>query len=86
MLIYVVSIGKISPNPNRAKCISEKKKPTTLKDLQSWLGAANYLRKYIKCYAWIVQPLYDIMQLKAVPKSLRKRDGAPDRKKIEIQW
>jgi hypothetical protein len=38
-----------------------------INELQSWLGVANYLRKYIEKYAEIVQPLYDIMDLKNVP-------------------
>jgi hypothetical protein len=27
------------------------------KPLQAWLGAANYLRKYINDYAYVVKPL-----------------------------
>ena len=32
----------IYPNKNRARDIAEKLKPTTLQELQAWLGAANY--------------------------------------------
>jgi hypothetical protein len=81
-----ISENKIYPNRNIAKCIRQKPRPETLKELQAWLGAANYLRKYIENYAEIVQPLYDVMDLKNVPKSLRKRNGAPNGKKILIQW
>ena len=58
----------------------------TLKELQAWLGASNYLRRYIEEYASITQPLYDIMDLKNVPKALRKRNGAPNGSKIYIEW
>ena len=81
-----ISENKIYPNKNRAKCLKEKPKPETLNELQAWLGAANYLRKYIENYAEIVQPLYNIMDLKNVPKSLRKRNGAPNGKKVIVQW
>jgi hypothetical protein len=76
----------IYPNRNRAKCIREKSRLETLKELQACLGAANYLRKYIGNYAEKVQPLYDVTDLKNVPKSLRKRNGAPNGKKVIIQW
>ena len=64
----------------------EKPQLRTLKELQAWLGVANYLRKYIEKYAEIVQPLYDIMELKNIPKNLRKRNGAPDGKIVNIEW
>jgi hypothetical protein len=53
-----ISLNRIYPNRNRAKCMREKPRPETLKELQAWLGAANYLRKYIGNYAEIVQPSY----------------------------
>lgn len=81
-----ISENNIYPNKDRAKCLINKPKPTSLNELQSWLGVANYLRKYIEKYAEVVQPLYDIMDLKNVPKSLRKRNGAPNGKKVIIQW
>jgi hypothetical protein len=58
-----ISEHKIYPNRNRAKCIRQKPRPETLKELQAWLGAANYLRKYIVNYAEIVQPFYYVMDL-----------------------
>jgi hypothetical protein len=64
-----ISENKIYPKRNKAKCIRQKPRPETLKELQAWLGAANYLRKYIGNHAEIVQPLYDIMDLKNVPKT-----------------
>ena len=58
----------------------------TLKELQRWLGVGNYLRKYIKNYAELAKPLYDLMDLKNVPKELRKRNGAPYGKLINVEW
>ena len=81
-----MSKGQLKPKPDRAKCIASKEKPTTLKGLQGWLGAANYLRKYIPDYAQITQQLYNLVDQKNKPKSKRKRNGAPDGKKIAVIW
>ena len=63
-----------------------KPKPITVNQLQSWLGVANYYRKYIQNYAEIAQPLYDLMGLKNVPKNCRKKNGAVDGKKVNLEW
>ena len=81
-----INNNEIYPNKNRAISIADKPKPTTLQELQAWLGAANYLRKYIDDYTQMVQPLYNMMQLKNIPKHLRKRNGAPNGKKVIIKW
>jgi hypothetical protein len=64
----------------------QKPKPQTLKELQSWLGVTNYYRRFIKHYATIAQPLYDLMGLSEVPKQFRKRNGAVDGNKVLITW
>ncbi len=46
----------------------------------------NYLQKYIDDYAQVVQPLYNLIQLKNIPKYLRKRNGAQNVKKVIIEW
>ena len=57
----------------KAKYIATKEKPSTLKCLLGWLGAANYLRRYIPNYAQVTQPLYNLVDQKKIPKSLRKK-------------
>ncbi|CAF1079374.1 unnamed protein product [Brachionus calyciflorus] len=54
--------------------------------LQSWLGVANYYRRFISHYAQKTKPLYDVMKLKEVPKNLRKKNGAVDRKRVPLVW
>ena len=76
----IINNNEIYPNKNLAKSIADKLKPTTLQEFQVWLGAANYLRKYIVDYAEVVQPLYNMMKLKNIPKHLRKRNDAPNKK------
>ena len=72
--------------PDRAKCQATKEKPTTLKGLQGWLGAANYFRKYKPDYGQVTQPLYNLVDQKNIPKSKRKKNGAPDWKKVAVIW
>ena len=81
-----VSHGEIKPKPDRGKCIAARERPSTLKGLQAWLGAANYLRKYIPNFAQITQPLYNLVDQKKVPKNLRKKNGAPMGEKIKVTW
>ncbi len=81
-----ISDNEIYPNNGRARSIINKPRPTNLQELQAWLGAANYLRKYINDYAQVVQPLYNLMQLKNIPEYLRKRNGAPNGRKVIIEW
>ena len=81
MWLFVNGIG----NSYRL-CINRFSTKWHTKELQGWLGVANYQRNYIPTYAQIVQPLYDIMELKKVPKSLRKKNGAPDGKKVIVTW
>ena len=80
-----VTNGEIKPKQDRGKCIASRERPSTLKGLQAWLEAANYLRKYIPNFAQITQFVY-IVDQKKVPKNLRKKNGAPIDEKIKITW
>jgi hypothetical protein len=71
---------------DRVVCLEDRAKPVTVNELQSWLGVANYYRKFIENYADLAKPLYDLMGLKNVPKNCRKRNGAVDGKKVIITW
>ena len=83
----IISNGKIRAHPRRAECIANMPRPKTVADLQRLLGMTNYSRVYIPRYAEIVQPLYDLMNLKEVPAHLRKRSNwAVDRKRVLLEW
>ena len=86
LLGNVISKGKIKPDPNRALGLSKYGKPATINQLQSWLGIANFYRRFIDHYALLARPLYELMGLKSVPKSCRKRNGAVDGKKVQLVW
>ena len=54
---FVVSRRGIMPDPQRAKAINDFKRPEKVKDIRSFIGMANYYRKYIQNFATLAQPL-----------------------------
>ena len=54
---HVVSSEGIRPDPKKVAAISDWPIPTTVKELQSFLGLLGYYRKFIKGYARLTAPL-----------------------------
>ena len=50
------------PSDTKVKAITEMPKPTTLKDLQTFLGMIQYLSKFLPRIAEIAEPLRDLMK------------------------
>ena len=65
---YMVDENGISPLPDRVKAIRESKRPTSVKELQRWLGMVNYYRRFIPRAAHHLHHLFDA--LKGKPKEL----------------
>ena len=59
---HIIGSDGIKPNPALVKAIIEFPQSHTLKELQSFLGLANYYRKFIKNYSKISLPLTDALQ------------------------
>ena len=57
-----ISFNKMEPNPKNIDPILKAPRPTTIKQLQSFIGAANYHRSYIKNFAKLTAPLTDLLQ------------------------
>ena len=66
---YRVDKNGISPLPERVVDIRKTPQPTTVKELQSFLGMINYYRRFIKQAAHHLTPLFDL--LKGKPKSIK---------------
>ncbi len=47
ILGYVVSHGKIRPDPEKKKVICEAHRPNTVKGMRSFLGTANIFRDFL---------------------------------------
>ena len=57
---YQLSQDGISPGKIKANAVLESQPPTTLRQLQSFLGLCNFFRNFIPNFAMIAGPLYDL--------------------------
>ena len=57
---YVISPQGITMDPRKIKTIQEWATPKRVKDVQSFLGFANFYRRFIKGFSVIVQPLIEL--------------------------
>ncbi|GFV97453.1 hypothetical protein TNCV_2039611 [Trichonephila clavipes] len=57
---HIVESGTIKPSPTKTLAVRKFPEPTTIKQLQSFLGLTGYFRKYIKDYSKIAKPLSDL--------------------------
>ena len=59
---HVISEEGISKDQSKVQIINDWPKPTTVKEVRRYLGMCSFLRRYIKGYATIAQPLTDLLQ------------------------
>lgn len=59
---HTINAGGVRPNGDKVQSILSITPPKNLQDLQSFLGMANYYRRFIDHYSTIAQPLYDLTQ------------------------
>ncbi|GFY76058.1 hypothetical protein TNIN_31151 [Trichonephila inaurata madagascariensis] len=57
---HVVGNGTIRPSTVKTQAVRKFPEPTTIKQVQSFLGLTGYFRKYIKDYSTIAKPLSDL--------------------------
>ncbi|GFY04962.1 retrovirus-related Pol polyprotein from transposon 297 [Trichonephila clavipes] len=57
---HIVESGTIKPSPTKTLAVRKFPEPTTIKQVQSFLGLTGYFRKYIKDYSKIAKPLNDL--------------------------
>lgn len=71
---HIVEAGGARPDPKKVKAIVAMRTPTTLKEIQVFLGMVNYNQQYIEGWAELCAPLYALVadlnaQLKDKPKT-----------------
>ena len=54
---HVVTPEGICPNPDKVRVVQEYPTPTNLKELRSFLGLANYYRRFVRGFLNIANPL-----------------------------
>ena len=66
-----ISAAGISPTAEKVQAIKDAAPPTNVSELQSFLGSANFLRKFVPDFAKLASPLYGLLR-KEVPWSWSK--------------
>jgi transposase InsO family protein len=59
---HLVGIDGIRMDPKKTAVIADWKQPVTQKELRSFLGLANYFRKFILGYATVAAPLNELLK------------------------
>ena len=62
ILNHKVSYGKISPNQVKIKEVKKLKPPTDVPGIRKFTGFMNYFRRFIKNFAIIAAPIYDLLK------------------------
>lgn len=61
---FVVSEGRVSMDPEKVRAVQEWPTPTSRKELQRFLGFANFYRKFIRTFSHIASPLHALTSSK----------------------
>jgi Reverse transcriptase (RNA-dependent DNA polymerase) len=64
---FIISNGKVKMEPERVSAIQEWPEPTKPREIQEFLGFANFYRRFVRNYSQIAKGLTDL---------LKKRPGA----------
>lgn len=62
LLGHVISERGISINPNRVEALLKLQMPRSKKEMRSFFGKTNFVRKFIIGFAQIVKPLNEMMK------------------------
>jgi len=59
---FILSADGIEPNPTKVQAIAKWPSPTSVLELQSFLGVVNYYRRFVKHLAVLASPLFDLLK------------------------
>lgn len=54
---FIIESGQVSADPEKIKAVAEWPMPSTRKQLQQFLGFANFYRRFIQDFSQVVAPL-----------------------------
>lgn len=75
VLCHLISAEGIEPDQSKLTAISDVPRPQTVKAVQSFLGLANYYRKFVQNFSKIVQPLYDTIKAEKLQWTNKQEDA-----------
>ena len=61
---HIISGDGVRCDPEKVQAVKEWKPPRTLRQVRSFMGLVNYYRRFIKNYADLAIPLYDLQKKK----------------------
>ena len=61
---HIVSKEGVKPDPAKITAVMDIQMPKTVTELRSFLGLTSYYRKFVKDYAKVAKPLYDLTRSK----------------------
>ncbi|CAJ1057674.1 uncharacterized protein LOC108874699, partial [Xyrichtys novacula] len=61
---YIIAQGELRPDPEKVRAVRDWPTPSSRKDLQRFLGFANFYRRFIKNYSKVAVPLTRLTSLK----------------------
>jgi hypothetical protein len=59
---HVISKGGISVNPSKVQDVLSRNAPTSVGDIQSFLGLTGYYRRFIKGFSKISKPMTELLE------------------------
>ncbi|KAL0305166.1 UNVERIFIED_CONTAM: Retrovirus-related Pol polyprotein from transposon [Sesamum calycinum] len=59
---HIVERGRIRMDPKKVQAIEEWRPPSDVHELRSFLGLANYYRRFVKGYSEIARPMTDLLK------------------------
>ena len=59
---FSITAAGVSPTKEKVKAIKDAAPPCNVAELQSFIGSANFLRKFVPDFARIVFPLYQLLK------------------------
>ncbi|CAI7873506.1 unnamed protein product [Closterium sp. NIES-54] len=59
---HVISHGRLEVDNSKVAVLKQWKQPRTVKEVQAFLGLANYYRRFVKGFAAVAAPLADLLR------------------------
>jgi hypothetical protein len=59
---YVISRDGIAPSPDKVRSVRDYPRPTTVKEIRSFIGLASFYRRLVPKFAEIAKQLTELMR------------------------